>query len=114
MSRSGVVLGPKQRVSALDGLKAQTLWSATQYKEEKNKGSLEVGKLADFVILSANPLTVKPETLADIKVLETIKEGETVYSSDQQVAIGSCVKSPRCQAIATIMMISAGLMHHFH
>ncbi len=112
VSRTGHVLGPKQRVSALDGLKAQTLWAAIQYKEEKNKGSLEVGKLADLAILSANPLKVEPETLADIKVLETIKEGQTVYSSDQQVALGSCVKSPRCQAIATIMMISAGLIHH--
>ncbi|CAE6953823.1 N-substituted formamide deformylase [Vibrio sp. B1FLJ16] len=74
VSRTGHVLGPKQRVSALDGLKAQTLWAATQYKEEKSKGSLEVGKLADLVILSENPLTVKPETLADIKVLETIKK----------------------------------------
>ncbi|WEM43215.1 amidohydrolase [Photobacterium sp. DA100] len=114
VSRTGHVLGPKQRVSALDGLKAQTLWAATQYKEEKNKGSLEVGKLADFTILSANPLTAKPESLADIKVLETIKEDQTVYSSDHEVAAGSCVSSPRCQAIAATAMISAGLLHHSH
>ncbi|CAE6949539.1 amidohydrolase [Vibrio sp. B1FLJ16] len=114
VSRTGHVLGPKQRVSALDGLKAQTLWAATQYKEEKSKGSLEVGKLADLVILSENPLTVKPETLADIKVLETIKKGQTVYSSDQQVAADSCISSARCQAIATTAMISAGLLHHSH
>lgn len=114
VSRTGQVLGPKQRVSALDGLKAQTLWAATQYKEEKNKGSLEVGKLADLAILSENPLTAKPETLADIKVLETIKEGQTVYVSDQKVAVGSCVNSARCQAIATTTMISAGLLHHSH
>ncbi|MCA0936842.1 amidohydrolase [Vibrio alginolyticus] len=114
VSRTGHVLGPKQRVSALDGLKAQTLWAATQYKEEKIKGSLEVGKLADLVILSENPLTVKPETLADIKVLETIKEGQTVYSSDKQVAADSCISSARCQAIASTAMISAGLLHHSH
>lgn len=114
VSRTGHVLGPKQRVSALDGLKAQTLWAATQYKEEKSKGSLEVGKLADLVILSENPLTIKPETLADIKVLETIKEGQTVYSSDQQVAADGCISSARCQAIATTAMISAGLLHHSH
>ncbi|CAH0529065.1 N-substituted formamide deformylase [Allocatenococcus thiocycli] len=114
VSRTGHVLGPKQRVSALDGLKSQTLWAATQYKEEKSKGSLEVGKLADLVILSENPLTAKPETLADIKVLETIKEGLTVYSSDQQVAAGSCVNTKRCQEIATATMISAGLLHHSH
>ncbi|PFG56328.1 hypothetical protein ATG66_2657 [Vibrio sp. ES.051] len=114
VSRSGQVLGPKQRVSALDGLKSQTLWAATQYKEEKNKGSLEVGKLADLVILSDNPLTAKPEILSDIKVLETIKEGQTIYSIDQQVALGSCINTKRCQEIATTAMISTGLLHHSH
>ncbi len=114
VSRTGQVLGPKQRVSALDGLKAQTLWAATQYKEERTKGSLEVGKLADLVILSDNPLTAKPETLADIQVLETIKEGQTIYTSEQQVAAGGCVSNKRCQEIATTAMISAGLLHHSH
>ncbi|MBA8614026.1 MULTISPECIES: amidohydrolase [Gammaproteobacteria] len=114
VSRTGHVLGPQQRVSALDGLKSQTLWAATQYKEEKSKGSLEVGKLADLVILSDNPLTAKPEALADIKVLETIKEGLTIYSIDQQVALGSCISTKRCQEIATTAMISAGLLHHSH
>ncbi|EGR3353096.1 amidohydrolase [Vibrio parahaemolyticus] len=114
VSRTGHVLGPQQRVSALDGLKSQTLWAATQYKEEKNKGSLEVGKLADLVILSDNPLTAKPATLSDIRVLETIKEGQTIYSSDQQVALGSCINTKRCQEIATTAMISAGLLHHSH
>ncbi|TKB45968.1 amidohydrolase [Thalassotalea mangrovi] len=112
LTRTGRVLGPDQRVSALDGLKALTLWAANQYKEEKSKGSLEVGKLADLVILSENPLTVKPETIADIKVLETIKEGQTVYTREQETMAGSCVISSRCQAIATIAMISAGLLHH--
>jgi predicted amidohydrolase YtcJ len=38
-----------------------------------------VGKLADFAILSANPTTVDPMTIRDIQVLETIKEGKTIY-----------------------------------
>ncbi|EPA8366476.1 amidohydrolase [Vibrio fluvialis] len=116
ISRTGRVLGPQQKVSAIDGLKAQTLWGATQYKEEKNKGSLEVGKLADLVILSENPLKVKPETLADIQILETIKEGETVYKRDEQTSANNdgCIESLRCQAIATNAMISAGLLHHAH
>lgn len=114
VSRSGRILGPQQRVSALDGLKSQTLWAATQYKEEKNKGSLEVGKLADLVILSENPLKVKTDMLADIKVLETIKEGKTIYSRDQQAAGDGCVNSDRCQKIATTAMISAGLLHPSH
>ncbi|MDV7104392.1 amidohydrolase [Vibrio sp. TH_r3] len=117
ISRTGRVLGPKQKVSAMDGLKAQTLWAAYQYKEEKNKGSLEVGKLADFAILSDNPLKVVPETLADIIILETIKEGKTVYRYDEKLnttEAKGCIDSVRCQAIATTAMISAGLVHHSH
>lgn len=116
VSRSGKVLGPKQKVSAIDGLKSQTLWAAIQYKEEKNKGSLEIGKLADFAILSANPLKAAPETLADIQILETIKEGKSVYKRDAKTSLNknSCVNSVRCQAVATTAMISAGLLHHSH
>jgi predicted amidohydrolase YtcJ len=107
-------LGPDQRVSALDGLKAQTLWAATQYKEERDKGSLEVGKLADMVVLSANPLKVKPETLADIRIEETIKEGVSIYQRDGQSAQEStaCTDSARCSAVATTAMVAAGLLHH--
>ena len=43
------------------------------------KGTLEPGKLADMVILDGNPLTVDPMKIKDIKVVETIKEGKTVY-----------------------------------
>ncbi len=56
-----------------------TLWGAYQHFENKTKGSLEVGKLADMVILDQNPLTVEPGTIKDIKVVQTIKEGKTVY-----------------------------------
>ena len=44
-----------------------------------NEGSLEAGKLADLVILDGNPLTVEPMAIKDIKVVETIKEGQTIY-----------------------------------
>jgi len=78
-TRSGEVLGPDQRVSALDALKSITINAAYQYFEEDRKGSIEVGKLADLVILNANPLEISPEELWDLEVLETIKEGETVF-----------------------------------
>ena len=78
-SRSGRVLGPEHRVPVATALKAMTIWPAWQHFEEDNKGSVEVGKLADFVILSDNPLSVPPDELADITVLETIKEGITIY-----------------------------------
>jgi predicted amidohydrolase YtcJ len=51
------------------------------YKEETSKGSLEIGKLADLVILDRNPLTINPMEIKDIKVLETIKEGKTIFSA---------------------------------
>jgi len=76
---SGDVVGPEHRVSPLTGLKSITLWAAYQYFEEKTKGSIEIGKLADFAVLSDNPLKIDPLKIADIKVLETIKEGRSVY-----------------------------------
>jgi predicted amidohydrolase YtcJ len=79
VTRSGEVLGPDQRVTPYEGLKSITIWPAYQHFEEDVKGSIEVGKQADFVILSADPLTVDPLTIADIKVLETINDGHTVY-----------------------------------
>ena len=85
-TRSGFVLGPDQRISPAVALEAMTLWPAYQYFEDKTKGSLEVGKLADLVILSADPLGVPPARIKDIKVLETIKEGQTVYAAPLQTA----------------------------
>lgn len=78
-TRSGFVLGSEHRLSPLEALRAMTLWPAYQHFEEKMKGSIEVGKLADFVILSANPLTIAPAKINTIKIDETIKEGKTIY-----------------------------------
>jgi predicted amidohydrolase YtcJ len=69
------------RHPALEALKAITINAAYQYFEEKTKGSIEVGKLADLVILDQNPLKVDPMTIKDIKVVETIKEGKTIYTA---------------------------------
>ena len=78
-SRSGDIIGPRHRVPVVTALKAMTIWAAHQHFEEATKGSIEVGKLADFVVLSDNPLSVDPETLAALKVVETIKEGASIY-----------------------------------
>ena len=78
-SRSGAVIGADQRVTTLEELKAITVNAARQYREDDVKGSLEVGKLADLVVLGGNPLTVDPRAIKDIRVVETIKDGETVY-----------------------------------
>ena len=51
------------------------------YFEEDKKGSIEAGKLADLVILDKNPLTVDPQDIENIKVVETIKEGNTIFKA---------------------------------
>jgi hypothetical protein len=103
---SGVVVGPQHRVDVITALKAMTLWPAYQHFEESRKGSLEVGKLADFVILSADPTAVDPESLDTLKVTETIKEGRTVFRMDAQRAAAG--ENP---AFARTMAALAGLSH---
>jgi hypothetical protein len=79
VSRSGEVIGPEERLTPYEALKTITIWGAYQHFEENKKGSLVEGKLADLVILSDNPLKIEPMNIKDIQVLETIKEGETVF-----------------------------------
>jgi len=76
---SGRIVGPDQRVDVITALKAMTIWPAYHHFEEKTKGSLEVGKLADFAILSKDPTAVEATTIAEIKVTETVKEGKTIF-----------------------------------
>jgi predicted amidohydrolase YtcJ len=83
-TRSGDILGPNQRVLVEVALKAMTIWPAWQHFEEKTKGSIEVGKLADFAILTEDPTAVDPETLDQIKVAETIKEGQSIYKASPE------------------------------
>lgn len=78
--RSGGTLGPDQRITPYEALQAITIDAAHQYFEEDSKGSILPGKRADLVILSADPTKVAPETIKDIKVVETIKRGETIYA----------------------------------
>lgn len=79
ISRNGVVIGAEERITPYQALQAITSNAAYQYFEEQTKGSLEKGKLADLVILDKNPLKVDVMAIKDIKVLETIKEGKTIY-----------------------------------
>ena len=78
-TKTGRLLGEEERISTLEALKAVTVYAAYQYFEEDRKGSLAVGKAADFVILGQDPLTADPMALRDIPVLETIKDGRTIW-----------------------------------
>ena len=80
-TESGRVLGEHQRISVMEATKAVTINGAYQYFEEDRKGSIEVGKLADLVIVDKNPLDINVEELETIKVLETIKEGNTIFKA---------------------------------
>jgi predicted amidohydrolase YtcJ len=82
-SRSGKVMGSSERLTPLEALKSITLWGAHQHFEEQTKGSITIGKLADLVVLSKNPLTIDSRKIGEIQVLETIKEGKTVYQAEQ-------------------------------
>ncbi|MGM8887912.1 amidohydrolase, partial [Psychrobacter sp. 1U2] len=78
-ARSGQIIGRDERVSPYQALKATTSHAAYEYFEEDSKGTLTPGKLADLVILDANPLTAAPDSIKDIEVVQTIKEGKTIY-----------------------------------
>ncbi len=78
-SRSGEIIGEEERLSPYQAMQAITIWSARQHFEEDKKGSLEESKIADFVILSDNPLKVEHDDIKDIEVVSTIKDGVVVY-----------------------------------
>jgi len=81
-TRSNDILGPAQRVSAYEAIKALTINAAWQYFEEDNKGSITPGKWADLVVLSANPVTTDPENLREIEVLATWSHGVQVFAAE--------------------------------
>ena len=83
ISRNGQVIGAEERVTPYQALQAITVNAAYQYFEEDSKGCLEKGKLADMVVLDKNPLKVEPLKIKDIKVVQTIKEGKTIFLRDE-------------------------------
>lgn len=83
-TRSGAVLGPEQRADPGDALRAITINAALQYGEEDMKGSVAPGKLADLVVLSSNPLSIAPEEMLSLTVIETFKEGVSIYRAQEE------------------------------
>lgn len=81
ISRTGNTIGREQAVSVYEALRAVTINAAYQYFEETAKGSIETGKHADLVILDRSPLDVEPIEIHNIQVLETIKDGKSIFRS---------------------------------
>ena len=79
ISRTGAVIGEEERISVQDALLAVTRNAAYQYFEEAHKGTIAVGKLANFVVLERDPLACTSEQVRDIPVLATIREDEVLY-----------------------------------
>lgn len=80
-TKEGVVLGETEQIPVLEAIKAVTINSAYQYGEENLKGSIKEGKKADLVILDKNPLKIDKDDIKNIKILETIKEGKTIFKA---------------------------------
>ena len=81
-TNEGTVLCPEQAITVEDGLKAYTIYAARALRRSHIAGSIEVGKLADFAILSESPLDLKEDEIQrmrDIKVMETWLDGEKIY-----------------------------------
>jgi len=79
-TRSGFVVGQHQRISVLEALRAITIDAAWQIFREQDLGSIELGKLADLVVLSSNPLEA-PQSLKDIQVEQTIVGGVSIFQA---------------------------------
>jgi predicted amidohydrolase YtcJ len=78
VTSSGRVLGPDERISVLDALKLITVGAAYLLHIDKEVGSIQVGKRADFVVLGEDPLAVGGEHLKDVPVLGTVLGGQPV------------------------------------
>jgi len=84
VTRGGEVLGPEERIYVMEALKAFTTYAAKCSFEEDLKGSISAGKLADFIVLSADLRKVSPSEIKDIKVLQTFVGGRLVYDAGRK------------------------------
>jgi predicted amidohydrolase YtcJ len=113
-SRSGDIVGADQRVDVMTALKSMTIWPAWQHFEEKTKGSIEVGKLADFVILDKDPTAIDPENIDEIKVVETIKEGVTIFDIVNLKKAGANIRSGDAGELAFYRAMASAASHRGH
>ena len=77
----GQTWGANQRITVDEAIRVNTLNGAYASHEEGRKGSIAVGKLADFVMLADDPHTVKPDAIKDIRIVKTVVGGEVTYNA---------------------------------
>lgn len=83
ISESGAVLGSDEAIDVMSALRAVTVDAAYQYGEEDVKGSISENKKADFIIVDKDPLSIPKRDIKNIKILETFKDGESVYRAEE-------------------------------
>jgi predicted amidohydrolase YtcJ len=76
------IFEPQEAISVRDALRMWTIWPAKAIGEDKEKGSIEVGKYADMTILSDNLFKISKEKIKDVKASKTIVGGRVVYESN--------------------------------
>jgi hypothetical protein len=79
---SGVVYGPDEAITIEEAIRGYTLTGAYLNFEEDLKGSLEAGKFADMIVLSADILTIEPERIMDIEIEQTYVDGKLVFEKE--------------------------------
>ncbi|MBI3940684.1 MAG: amidohydrolase family protein [Acidobacteria bacterium] len=78
----GKVVGPNQRITREEALRMATVWAARFYQDEKTLGSIEPGKLADCVVLGGDYMTVPPEQISELPILNVIIGGKIKYAKN--------------------------------
>lgn len=82
-TRSGKVLGEEQKISTYSALEAMTINAAFQHFEDDIKGSIEVGKMADLVVLSEDPLSIPVNELLELKIMATYSHGKEIFKNEK-------------------------------
>ena len=82
ITENGDVRGEGERIGIIDALRAVTVDSAGQNREP-GIGEIRKGSFADLIVLDRDPLGCEPSGLRDVRVLETIKRGKTVYRAEE-------------------------------
>ncbi|MDX2321034.1 MAG: amidohydrolase [Moritella sp.] len=108
---SGEVLGPEERMTMQESMRAMTINGAYQARLENEIGSIDIGKRANFTILSEHPYQVKPENIKDITVWGTVFDGQIIET--ERLAQGLVLDQENL-AVMNMMAQFDGAHNHNH